>query len=83
MGLSQGLLATLIAEAAPQRLKGTAFGVFNLMTGAVVLAGNVIAGLLWDTYGSFATFAAGAGLSLLALPILITVSRMKARQALG
>ncbi|MVA12209.1 MFS transporter [Agrobacterium vitis] len=77
MGLSQGLLATLIAEAAPQRLKGTAFGVFNLMTGAVVLAGNVIAGLLWDTYGSFATFAAGAGLSLLALPILISVSRFQ------
>jgi MFS family permease len=79
MGLSQGLLATIIAEAAPQHLKGTAFGVFNLMTGVVVLCGNVIAGLLWDSYGSFATFAAGAGLSLLVLPILVIVSRFPAK----
>ncbi|QRM55347.1 MFS transporter [Sinorhizobium sp. BG8] len=79
MGLSQGLLATLISEAAPQHLKGTAFGVFNLMTGVVVLIGNIIAGLLWDRYGSFATFAAGASLSLLALPVLIAVSRYPAK----
>lgn len=64
MGLSQGLLAALIAETAPPHLKGTAFGVFNLMTGLAVLVGNVIAGLLWDLHGSFVTFLAGAALSL-------------------
>lgn len=65
MGFSQGLLATLIADAAPAALRGTAFGVFNLMTGLVVLAGNVAAGLLWDAYGSYGTFVAGASLSAL------------------
>ncbi|WP_440983523.1 MFS transporter, partial [Shinella sumterensis] len=52
MGLSQGLLATLIADTAPKHLKGTAFGVFNLMTGIVVLFGNVAAGWIWDNHGS-------------------------------
>lgn len=77
MGLSQGLLAALIAETAPPHLKGTAFGVFNLMTGLAVLVGNVIAGLLWDLHGSSGTFLAGAALSFTALPVLIWVSRRK------
>lgn len=77
MGLSQGLLATLIAESAPSNLKGTAFGIFNLMTGAVVLIGNVLAGLLWDTYGSFGTFMVGAVLSAVALPTLTCISRWR------
>ncbi|MGD9476507.1 MFS transporter [Shinella sp. G-2] len=77
MGLSQGLLATLIADTAPKSLKGTAFGVFNLMTGLTVLVGNVAAGWLWDAHGSGATFLAGAGLSavtiLVAAPMLLAV----------
>ena len=77
MGLSQGLLATLIADSAPPDLKGTAFGVFNLITGAVVLIGNVLAGLLWDIYGSFGTFIAGASLSAVALPVLTLISRWR------
>ncbi|EHS51274.1 major facilitator superfamily MFS_1 [Rhizobium sp. PDO1-076] len=76
MGLSQGLLGALIAGTAPQHLKGTAFGVFNLMTGVVVLVSNVMAGLLWDTYGSFGTFAVGAVLSSLALLMLAVVSQL-------
>ena len=63
MGFSQGLLATLIADSAPAPLRGTAFGVFNLMTGVTVLTGNVAAGLMWDAYGSYGTFIAGALLS--------------------
>ena len=63
MGFSQGLLATLIADSAPSALRGTAFGVFNLLTGITVLAGNVAAGLMWDAYGSYGTFITGASLS--------------------
>lgn len=70
MGMSQGLLATLIADTAPAHLKGTAFGVFNLMTGIVVLLGNTAAGLLWDLHGSASTFLAGAGLSTIAILVL-------------
>lgn len=67
MGFSQGILATLVADAAPADLRGSAFGLFNLATGLTVLVGNLIAGLIWDTYGSAATFYVGAAFSLLAL----------------
>lgn len=77
MGLSQGLLATLIADTAPKALKGTAFGVFNLMTGVVVLLGNVAAGWIWDVHGSGVTFLVGAGLAamtvLVVTPMLLRV----------
>ena len=67
MGFTQGLLAALVADTAPPELRGTAFGVFNLMTGVALLAASVIAGLLWDKIGPHATFLAGAGFAVLAL----------------
>jgi MFS family permease len=67
MGFTQGILATLIADTAPAGLRGTAFGIFNLITGGVVLVGNVIAGVLWDVYGAATTFLTGAGLSVVAI----------------
>jgi MFS family permease len=67
MGFTQGLLATLVADTAPPELRGTAFGVFNLLGGLALLAASVIAGLLWDQLGAQATFLAGAGLTALAL----------------
>lgn len=60
MGLTQGLLSTLIADAAPAELRGTAFGMFNVMTGVTTLFASVIAGALWDFDGYRATFSAGA-----------------------
>lgn len=67
MGMTQGLLATMVAATAPSDLRGTAFGFFNLMTGLAMLAASVVAGLLWDQLGAPATFIAGAVFSLLAL----------------
>ena len=63
MGFTQGLLATLIADAAPAELRGTAFGMFNLVTGIALLAASVIAGALWDSVGPQGTFLAGAAFS--------------------
>lgn len=67
MGLTQGLLATLVADAAPAELRGTAFGMFNLITGVALLLASVIAGALWDMSGPKATFLAGAVFTLIAL----------------
>jgi MFS family permease len=67
MGLTQGLLATLVADTAPEDLRGTAFGVFNLVGGLALLLGSVLAGVLWDWAGSSATFLAGAGFAVLTL----------------
>ncbi|QEX16682.1 MFS transporter [Hypericibacter terrae] len=67
MGLTQGLLAALVADTAPANLRGTAFGMFNLTTGLVLLAASIVAGVLWDRFGPQATFLAGAAFTLLAL----------------
>ncbi|MCR5942709.1 MFS transporter [Ochrobactrum sp. XJ1] len=76
MGFSQGLLATLIAETAPAELRGTAFGMFNLVTGLALLVASVIAGILWDTVGPQATFLAGAAFSALAIIGLVARRRL-------
>jgi len=66
MGLTQGLLAKLVADSAPARLLGTAFGVFNLVGGGATLLASVVAGALWSAYGAQAAFFAGAGFAALA-----------------
>ena len=75
MGVTQGLLATMIADAAPADLRGTAFGFFNLMSGIAMLLASLIAGLLWDRLGAAFTFYAGAVFCLLTLIGLIVRSR--------
>ena len=67
MGMTQGLLATMVADTAPPALRGTAFGFFNLMSGVAMLISSGLAGLLWDSFGSSTTFFAGAGFCLLTL----------------
>ena len=60
MGLTQGLLTALVADAAPEDLRGTAFGVFHLASGVFLLIASSLAGLLWTVYGPALTFVAGA-----------------------
>jgi len=67
MGLTQGLLSTLIADVAAPELRGTAFGMFNLAGGLATLAASLVAGALWDRLGAEATFEVGAGFAGLAL----------------
>ncbi|MGE3887069.1 MAG: MFS transporter [Vicinamibacterales bacterium] len=71
MGLTQGLLATMVAGTAPADLRGTAFGMFNLLSGVALLGASLLAGLLWDRLGPSYTFLAGAVLSLAALALLV------------
>jgi MFS family permease len=66
MALTQGLLAALVAAAAPADLRGTAFGVFNLASGVALLVASVLAGYLWQSFGPAATFAAGAAFATIA-----------------
>lgn len=75
MGLTQGLLATLVADTAPAELRGTAFGMFNLLTGVALLAASVIAGALWDVVGPQGTFLAGAAFAAVAIVGLLTLRR--------
>jgi len=66
MAFTQGLLAKLVADAAPADLRGTAFGLFNLVSGGALLLANLIAGGMWSAYGAAATFAAGAAFAAVA-----------------
>jgi MFS family permease len=66
MALTQGLLSKLVADTAPAELRGTAFGVFNLISGGALLLASVIAGSLWSLFGASATFIAGASFATLA-----------------
>ena len=75
LALTQGLLAALVADAAPADLRGSAFGIFNFAGGACLLAASVIAGQLWDRVGPAATFLTGAGFTALALIGIAIVSR--------
>lgn len=71
MGMTQGLLATMVANTVPADLRGTAYGFFNLVSGVAMLAASVVAGLLWDRLGAAFTFYAGAGFCALALAGLL------------
>lgn len=67
MALTQGLLATMVADAAPAPLRGTAFGVFNLVCGVSMLVASGLAGWLWDRLGAPSTFLAGIVFGVMAL----------------
>ena len=82
MGFTQGLFATLVAEAAPENLRGTAFGIFNLVTGMSLLLASAVAGLLWDLAGPQGTFLTGASFSMLALVGLLAIPRQHMQKSI-
>jgi MFS family permease len=78
MALTQGLFASLVADTAPESLRGTAFGIFNFAGGIAMLVASVLAGGVWDAYGPLATFLAGAGFAMVALiGLVLTEGRFR------
>jgi MFS family permease len=75
MALTQGLLAAFVADTAPARLRGTAFGILYFTGGRAMLIASVLAGALWDAIGPAATFLAGAGFTVFALAGIAVSSR--------
>jgi len=79
MAFTQGLLSKLVADTVPDELRGTGFGIFNLVSGGALLLASVIAGALWSAIGPSATFLAGAGFAAIAVVGLVTVRRSASR----
>lgn len=79
MALTQGLLAKLVADAAPADLRGSAFGVFNFASGLAMLAASLVAGLAWDRLGAPATFLIGALFAVVAAALVAALSAAPAR----
>jgi predicted MFS family arabinose efflux permease len=78
LAMTQGLLATMVAASAPAALRGTAFGVFNLVSGIAMLVASTAAGLLWDDYGAPATFLAGGAFAAGALVLTVVTHAPRA-----
>lgn len=74
MGLTQGLLSAMVADAAPETLRGSAFGVFHFVSGVALLMASVLAGWLWTVYGAAWAFYAGAAFTAIALLGLLVTS---------
>jgi MFS family permease len=70
MGATQGLVVSLVADAAGSKIRGTAFGIFHLVTGLALLAGGVLAGGVWTVFGASMAFVAGGAVALIALIVL-------------
>jgi MFS family permease len=82
MGMTQGVLAAMVARSAPPALRGTAFGVFYLASGISMLVASVVAGFVWDRFGAHVTFYTGAAFALAAFMLFVVrESRMDARAA--
>ena len=75
MGVTQGLFAKLVADNAPSEFRGTAFGIFNLVSGIALLLASVVAGALWAAFGAPATFLAGAAFAILTVFGLLAYRR--------
>ena len=75
MGLTQGLLSAMIADASPIQFRGSAFGAFHLVCGAALLCGSLLAGTIWQWHGPRMTFLVGAGLSTIALACVVGYRR--------
>ena len=74
MGLTQGLFAALVADAAGARLRATAFGVFSLLSGIALFAASLLAGWLWQAVSPAATFYAGAAIAAVTLGALLVLN---------
>ncbi|NOZ42374.1 MAG: MFS transporter [Alphaproteobacteria bacterium] len=83
MGMTQSLLVTLVANSVPSASRGTAFGIFHLVTGIALLAASLIAGMLWDLIGPSATFLGGAGFAIVGLCGLVVVNLRQRKQEIS
>jgi MFS family permease len=81
LGITQGLLAALVTDTAPANRRGTAFGIFNLVSGVAQLCASVVAGIFWDAFGPGSTFYVGAAVAIVALAVLLPVRRWLRRSA--
>lgn len=75
LALTQGVMAAMIADSAPEPLRATAFGLFYLASGIAMLIGNAASGALWDGKGAEAAFLLTACAALASLGLLPFIKR--------
>lgn len=70
LGLTQGVLSSLLTDVTPTHLRGSAFGIASLASGVVMFAGNSASGVIWQWHGAQALFLTAAAVSCLATAAL-------------
>ena len=79
LAMTQGTITALVADLVPANLRGTAFGFLNLAVGVALFPASLLAGLLWQQFGSGVAFAVSSGLAVIAICLLVIVSKDKDR----
>ncbi|HIJ17830.1 MAG TPA: MFS transporter [Thermoplasmata archaeon] len=74
-GSSEGVLKAYVVDFVPKDLRGSALGAFHTAVGLVMLPGGIVAGLLWDSVGPWATFTFGAVMALIASSLLFVLAK--------
>ncbi|SEG19386.1 MFS transporter [Nitrosomonas ureae] len=70
MAATEGVEKALVADLAPEGLRGTAFGWFNLTAGLLLLPASIVFGWLYEVVSPFAAFSFSSGCALLAAVLL-------------
>ncbi len=79
-GTSEGVFKAFVADVVSPGIRGTALGAFHTVVGLVMLPGGIIAGILWDKVGHWATFAYGMVTALAALVLLLVITGRSAEK---
>jgi MFS family permease len=71
VGLTEGAQRALIAEVAPRKGQGAAFGWYYLTMGLLALVASVMFGALWHWFSPATAFLTSAGLAIVAVALLL------------
>lgn len=74
-GSSEGVLKAYVVDLVPKHLRGSALGAFHTAVGLVMLPGGIVAGVLWDSIGPWATFLYGATMAVAAAMLLLVLGK--------
>jgi MFS-type transporter involved in bile tolerance (Atg22 family) len=72
---------SVIGDYAPASLRGTAFGLYHLASGVLVLPGAIVFGSIWQSFSSTHAFLTAAVITASAAIALLWIVRDKDRQA--
>jgi MFS family permease len=67
---TEGVEKALVADLAPQGLRGTAFGWFNLINGLMLLPASIVFGWLYESIGAIQAFLFSGGCAILAFLLM-------------
>lgn len=77
LAANDGVGKALIADVAPKASRGTAMGLFYMVTGFATLLSSVVAGELWDHVSHAAPFLFGSAMAAIAV-LLVPLARKRA-----